>query len=148
MEGPSVTASDDGPLRAVSFYERLAEMRPRQTTVGIDPHGHSSGPSPSCHNPSPTASRIAMAAIDALPVCDFDVYLNKKEGWEAECAKVADCLYRTGILIVKDPVRPLVDLSTFFVSPSPSIQPASDRQLTPIQNSLSNPDVCIAACQG
>jgi hypothetical protein len=57
-----------------------------------------------------------MAAIDALPVCDFDVYLNKKEGWEAECAKVADCLYRTGILIVKDPVRPRVVIVCFAVS--------------------------------
>jgi hypothetical protein len=43
--------------------------------------------------------------VEALPVCDFDVFLNKKEGWEAECKKVADCLHRTGMLVVKDFVR-------------------------------------------
>lgn len=43
--------------------------------------------------------------VEALPVIDFDVFLNKREGWEAECAKVADSLHRTGMLLVKDLVR-------------------------------------------
>lgn len=38
-----------------------------------------------------------------LPVIDFSIFFDKKEGWEAECAKVADSLHRTGILLVKDP---------------------------------------------
>ena len=42
--------------------------------------------------------------VETLPVCDFDLFLKKGEGWEAECAKVAECLHRTGMLVVRDPV--------------------------------------------
>lgn len=43
--------------------------------------------------------------VESLPIVDFDLFLNKKDGWEVECAKVKDSLYRTGLLIVQDPVR-------------------------------------------
>ena len=41
--------------------------------------------------------------IDIPTIC-IKKYLNKSEGWEKECKAVADCLYETGVLVVKDPV--------------------------------------------
>ena len=52
-----------------------------------------------------------VVEVESLPIVDFDLFLNKKDGWEAECAKVKDSLYRTGLLIVKDPVRAAHDLT-------------------------------------
>ena len=43
-----------------------------------------------------------------VPIIDFDLFLNKREGWQNECKKVAECLNQTGILVVKDPVKGLI----------------------------------------
>ena len=40
-----------------------------------------------------------------MPIIDFDKFLNKSQGWEAECKLTADCLHDTGILCVKENVR-------------------------------------------
>ncbi len=40
-----------------------------------------------------------------LPIIDVEKYLNKSEGWKAECKLVAECLHDTGVLCIKDPVR-------------------------------------------
>jgi hypothetical protein len=40
-----------------------------------------------------------------VPTIDFDLFLNKRPGWQDECEKVANCLHQTGILVVKDPVK-------------------------------------------
>jgi hypothetical protein len=38
-----------------------------------------------------------------IPVVDAQLYLNKSEGWEAECKKAADSFHQFGIVILKDP---------------------------------------------
>ena len=44
---------------------------------------------------------------------DLSVFLERKEGFEAECEKVGRFLHKYGILLVRDPVR---DSSFFVVS--------------------------------
>jgi hypothetical protein len=50
---------------------------------------------------------FSSASNDTLevPTIDFDLFLNKRPGWQDECEKVANCLHQTGILVVKDPVK-------------------------------------------
>jgi hypothetical protein len=49
-----------------------------------------------------------------LPTIDFNKFLNKSSGWENECKNVADCLYETGVLVVKDPVNSQFKIESQF----------------------------------
>lgn len=40
----------------------------------------------------------------SVPTIDIAKFLDKTEGWEAECEIVTECLKETGILVIKDPV--------------------------------------------
>jgi len=48
--------------------------------------------------------KFSNDAID-IPTIDINKYLKKQEGWENECKKVSECLYETGILVVKEPEK-------------------------------------------
>lgn len=39
----------------------------------------------------------------SLPVIEVGKFLNKSQGWEAECKLLSDCLHETGILAIRDP---------------------------------------------
>jgi len=58
---------------------------------------------------SSNAASVPSAGIDNksadfdIPVIDVAKYLNKEEGWEEECKKVADCFHKYGILKFRDP---------------------------------------------
>jgi len=47
-------------------------------------------------------------------VIDMIKFLEKQEGWEEECKKVADSLHKFGILIVRDPRVINKDNDTFI----------------------------------
>jgi len=55
--------------------------------------------------------RNKMFSTDSIdiPTIDINKYLKKEQGWEKECKTVSDCLYETGILVVKDPVIKLIN---------------------------------------
>lgn len=41
--------------------------------------------------------------MEDVPIIDMKVFLERLQGWEKECEKVASSLHQYGILIVKDP---------------------------------------------
>lgn len=49
------------------------------------------------------ALKAQPAEHQEVPIIDFSCYFEKREGWEVECAKVADSLHRFGVLVVRDP---------------------------------------------
>jgi hypothetical protein len=51
------------------------------------------------------APRFYKSQELSMPIIDIDKFTHKKEGWEKECALIAECLHDTGILVVKDSVK-------------------------------------------
>lgn len=47
-----------------------------------------------------------MSDIESFPVLDISTFLDRTEGFENDCKRVADLLHRYGILIVRDPRVP------------------------------------------
>ena len=47
-------------------------------------------------------SKGAMADAE-IPIIDGNLYMEKGEGWEEECKKVAMCLHKYGIVKMRDP---------------------------------------------
>jgi len=41
--------------------------------------------------------------MEDVPIIDVKKFLNKEDGWEYECEKVAESLHKYGILIFRDP---------------------------------------------
>eukprot|EP00347_Sterkiella_histriomuscorum_P013073 403366126 len=52
---------------------------------------------------APAQERASRYTMEEVPIIDVEKYLNKEDGWEVECDKVAECLHKFGILIFKDP---------------------------------------------
>lgn len=52
---------------------------------------------------APHHSLTHRSSMEDVPIIDVAKFLNKEEGWETECDKVAECLHKYGILIFKDP---------------------------------------------
>lgn len=52
---------------------------------------------------APRHSLTHRSSMEDVPIIDVAKFLNKEEGWETECDKVAECLHKYGILIFKDP---------------------------------------------
>ena len=38
-----------------------------------------------------------------IPIINAEIYMEQKEGWEAECKKVAESFHKYGIVKLKDP---------------------------------------------
>ena len=41
--------------------------------------------------------------LEEIPIIDAQLYMEKGEGWEDECAKVAYSFHKFGIIKLKDP---------------------------------------------
>eukprot|EP00455_Lapot_gusevi_P046127 TRINITY_DN601_c0_g1_i4.p1 TRINITY_DN601_c0_g1~~TRINITY_DN601_c0_g1_i4.p1 ORF type:complete len:363 (+),score=141.14 TRINITY_DN601_c0_g1_i4:114-1202(+) len=57
---------------------------------------------------------VAVTESVQLPIIDLDLFLNKGEGWEQQCALVCELLHKYGILFVKDPRVDMQHNETFL----------------------------------
>jgi hypothetical protein len=47
----------------------------------------------------------SVYALGDLPIIQLEKYLKQQGDYSAECKTVVECLYKYGILIVRDPVK-------------------------------------------